>query len=324
MIEESIRRVVTVVVPARNRPDLLQVCLDRLTQQTADPDTYEVLVCDDGSTEDLASVVASFEGRSPVVRLLRQQPQGPAAARNLGVRRSRGTVVVFVDSDVIPDPAFLRSLCEALARNPPWLAAEARVEAIGGDDSPLWDAPTAHGGAYPSGAIAYRRDVLVAAGGFDEAFTMPACEDVELAARVLPKGPIGYVPEAVVYHPRRRITFRTCWRWRTFWWFTAILAGRYGFLGWPTRLTRFPRLRTAQAAVVNLPAGRVLEALPWLWRSPKVGTVALVHAMFDVVCGLAALPEIVLKPFPERKNYLMQPGAREVASLPDGKAETLG
>lgn len=304
MPDSSVRSKITVIVPARDRPDLLAACLDRLVRQTMDSAAYEVVVCDDGSAVNLAHVVAQHNGCMPAVRLLQQSAKGPAAARNLGVRGAVGPVLVFVDSDILVDREFVRKLCEALDSHPNWVGAEARVEAIDGEDNPLWDAPVGRGGAYGSGAIAFRRSTLVAAGGFDEAFSMPACEDVELATRILGIGPIGYVPEAVAYHPRRRVTFRTCWRWRKFWRFTMILAVRHGFLAWPGKRTRFPRLRTALAAVVTLPAGRCLEALTWMWRSPRVGGLALAHSLFDVVCGVAALPQILFGRIPERKAYL--------------------
>jgi len=297
----------TVVVPARGRGDMLARCLDALARQEAPGGKLEVVVCDDGSREDLEPIV-SRNGRSEIrFTMKRQGPRGPAAARNLGLKHSLAPVVIFLDSDVIPKPGFVAALCRELDRNPGWQGAEPRLEAVGGEDNPLWDAPYSSGGRYLSAAIAYRREALLAVGGFDEAFTLAACEDIELAARVMKLGPIRYVPEAVAEHPRRPVTLRTIWRWRRFWWFTAIVAARYGFLAWPEKPTRFPRLRTAVAAVVTLPAGRARAALRWLRRSPRIGAVALAHAVFDVACGIIALPEILFRPFPQRRDYLRQP-----------------
>lgn len=312
---------VTVVVPVRNRSDLLRPCLDCLTKQDLDGNLFEVVVCDDGSTEDIAAAIADFQSGPIGVRLLKQPPRGPAAARNLGIRGSQSPILVFVDSDVRPHVESVRRLVEALENNPPWCGAEATVEPIEGEDDPLWDAPTAHGGRYLTAGIAYRRSALEQAGGFDEAFRLPACEDVELAVRVLHVGEIGYVPEALILHPRRRITLRARWRWRLFWRYTVWLAARYGFLAWPGKPTRFPRMRTALAAIVTLPLGRALDAVGCLPSSPSVGIRALGHAAFDVLCGLAALPDILFCRVPERPGYLQddaddQPNACQPALKP--------
>jgi GT2 family glycosyltransferase len=294
----------TIVVPVRNRSDLLRECLDGLMKQDLVGELFDVLVCDDGSTEDISAVIADFQSGPVGVRLLSQPPLGPAAARNLGIRNSHSPTLVFIDSDVRPHPEAVRRLVEALERNPRWCGAEATVEPTEGEDSPLWDAPTARGGRYLTAGIAYRRSALEQAGGFDEAFRLPACEDVELAVRVLQAGEIGYVPEAMILHPRRRITLNARWRWRLFWRYTVWLAARYGFLAWPGKRTRFPRLRTALAAVATLPLGRAIAAVGRLPSSPSVGLRALAHAGFDIVCGMAALPDIVLCRVPERRDYL--------------------
>ena len=87
------------------------------------------------------------------------------------------------------------------------------MEPIGGSAGPLWDAPVCeNGGVFLTAAIAYRRDLLLKVGGLDESFLRAACEDVDLAARLLPYGQIGFVPAAKVQHPRRRKTFAMYWK----------------------------------------------------------------------------------------------------------------
>jgi GT2 family glycosyltransferase len=295
---------VAVVIPARNRPDLLEKCLESLACQTLPEGISEILVCDDGSSEDLTSVVETFRSRLPGIRLIKQQPKGPAAARNMGFRSSHADIFVTVDSDVTCAEGFLQNLVEALRRNPDWVAAEGSVLPVG-DRGPLFDAPVNNGGTYGTGASAYRASALIEAGGLDEAFPFPACEDAELAERLLRLGPYGYVPDAIVYHPTRRVTWRMQWRSRKYWRYVMILAKRYGFLAFPGRPAGpLPRLRVALAAVVTLPGGRLLEAVRHAANNPREGLAACAAALFDIICGLAALPEIIFSPVPERKNYL--------------------
>lgn len=296
----------TVVVPVRNRPELLAQALARLVDQDLPPADYEIVVCDDGSTEDIASVVHGFATAAVPLRLETQPPLGPAAARNLGVRASSAPIVVFVDSDVQVDRSMLRLLLDSLDEHPDWQGAEAALHPSGGETGVLWDAPASmEGGRYHTAAIAYRRSVLLAVGGFDETFKLPACEDVEIAVRVLQHGPIGFVPEATARHPRRRVTGATHWKWRRHWRYETILAVRYGILAFPgKRCGPLPRLRVAWAAVVTLPAGRFLAALRAMAKAPADGLAAGAFALFDVLCGLCALPSIILAAPPERRDYL--------------------
>lgn len=297
----------TVVVPVRNRPDLLNKALQSLAKQRLNNGDFELIVCDDGSTDDVGSVVARFDDEErPKMSLLTLQPSGPGAARNAGIRAAVGDIVVFVDSDVEVSPDFLESLVTALEKKPDWAGAEGRLVPIGGEEGLLWDAPASEeGGRYHTAAIAYRRDILKAVGGFDETFKLPACEDVELAVRVLQHGRIGFVREAVAYHPRRRVTATTHLKWRHHWRYETILAVRYGILAFPTHsVGRFPRSRVLLSALVTLPGGRGLNAIKQVFRSPRDAGLAAWYALVDVACGFSAVPDILFAEIPERKDYL--------------------
>ncbi len=295
---------VSVVIPVHNRLELLEGSLSALASQDYPREAFEVLICDDGSAEDLRPVVGKFQNLLNHLRWIRHSNKGPAAARNLGIRESVAPSIVFLDSDILPDPGLIRVLSQALNENPEWMGAEAKLESIG-EEGPLWEGPTClQGGRYHTAAIAYRREALIMAGGFDETFKLPACEDVDLAARILAKGPIHFVPDAVARHPRRRITWKTHWGWRHHWKYMMILAKRYGFLGFPeVPAGRFPRLRVAWAAVATLPAGRFIKTWKTFGRNPKESLIALFQAIFDVLCGLWALPDIFCQPVPDRADH---------------------
>lgn len=296
---------VAIIIPVRNRAALLEKCLASLASQTFPLNQIEVVVCDDASEEDIERVVPQFRPCFHMIQSLRQpQPKGPAAARNLGVSGSTAPYLIFLDSDTLADPSLVETLAAALDENPTRMGAEARIEPTG-KEGPLWDSPVCHqGGRFHSAAIAYRREALVASGGFDETFRLPACEDVDLAMRVLEHGPIYFVSKAVVRHPTRRVTFGTHWRWRYYWKYGLILAKRYGFLTFPdSPVGNFPRLAVARAALVTLPAGRLLKAWKSLGRNPKDGLTAALHAIFDTFCGLCALPDIFFSPIPGRPDH---------------------
>lgn len=298
---------VAVIIPVRNRPDFLRNCLSSLVTQNFPIKQCEVIVCDDHSEADLGPVIEMFRAHLPKLKLLKQHEQrGPAAARNMGFRSSSVGMFVCLDSDIVCEPYFLKELLEPLKKNPHWVGAEAALIPCAGQPSPLWDAPVCdRGRRYHTAAIAYRRDAVFRAGGFDETFKLAACEDVDLAARLFEQGTIGFASEAKAIHPPRRVTLHTHWQWRRSWKYITILAKRYGFLAFPGRPAgRLPRIRVAVAAVITLPLGRFLEACKHTKRNFREGILAGLYALFDVICGLTALPAIFFSNVPPRRNYL--------------------
>src|SRR5687768_14974485 len=84
---------ISVVIPCYNRARFLPEAVETVLDQTY-PNS-EIVVVDDGSTDNTAEVVKGY----PRVRYLRQHQQGPSAARNTGLRACRGQYVVFLDAD---------------------------------------------------------------------------------------------------------------------------------------------------------------------------------------------------------------------------------
>ena len=98
-------KALSIIIPTFNRCAILQRALEALLRQDTGPDEYEIIVVDDGSSDDTGQVVSALKTESPVgVRYLYQENQGPGAARNYGLREATGTIVLFVDDDVIAVP----------------------------------------------------------------------------------------------------------------------------------------------------------------------------------------------------------------------------
>jgi glycosyltransferase involved in cell wall biosynthesis len=184
---------VSVVIPVYNSPRTLERCLDAVCAQLGPSD--EVIVVDDGSTDDLRSVASRF--RVTLVRLDRQS--GAAAARNRGADRATRPVLLFVDADIVLHP-------DALVRGRAHFVASSVDGVIGSyDDTP--EARTlisqfknlahhyfhqrAEGrvASFWSGCGFIKRELFLAAGGFDEQrFSRPSIEDVELGWRLTDRG----------------------------------------------------------------------------------------------------------------------------------------
>jgi len=94
---------ISVIIPVYNEEELIGECLKSLLNQTLKPE--EIIIIDDGSTDKTRQIIRKYK-----VKLLQQNHQGPGPARNLGVKSSKGDIVVFVDADMTFDREFLRKL----------------------------------------------------------------------------------------------------------------------------------------------------------------------------------------------------------------------
>jgi len=199
---------VSVVVCSYNGAQTLASCLDSLMR--LDYPDYEVILVDDGSTDDTPAIAAEF----PQVVYHRQDNHGLSVARNVGARLASGEVVAYTDSDCVVDEHWLTYLIEAMR--------DQQVEAIGGPNitppSDGWVAKCVaaspgnpshvmlddrHAEHVPGCNMAFRRATLLGLGGFDAQFRQ-AGDDVDLCWRMLDAGlPIGYASGAMVWHHRR-------------------------------------------------------------------------------------------------------------------------
>jgi GT2 family glycosyltransferase len=198
---------VSVLVCTYNGSATLDECLEGVGRLRY-PD-YQVIVVDDGSTDDSAAIA-----RRHLVRLIRTENRGLSAARNTALAAATGVVVAYIDDDACPDPDWLSYLVAALAdgthagvggpnlRVPgDGLSAEAVASAPGGPTHVLLSDTVAE--HIPGCNMAFRRDQLTAIGGFDPRFRV-AGDDVDVCWRVQARGwTLGFHPAAVVWHHRR-------------------------------------------------------------------------------------------------------------------------
>jgi GT2 family glycosyltransferase len=110
---------VSVVVPTWNRAPLLADCLASLRAQDYPHDRFELIVVDDGSTDETATVVRRFQnGLAPEVHAIQLQHGGLNVARNAGIAAAKGDPICFVDDDVDVPPGWLQAVVEGVIRYP--------------------------------------------------------------------------------------------------------------------------------------------------------------------------------------------------------------
>ena len=199
---------ISVVICAYNATSTLDECLRHAC--SLDYPKLEVIVVDDGSTDDTAAIAERY----PRVRLLRIPHAGLAVARNEGFAAATGELIAYLDSDAFPTPEWPYYL--ALGLDGP------RVGGVGGPNvPPPQDPPGAHRVARAPGGplhvlisddraehvpgcnMAFWKDVLHQIGGFDPIYTA-AGDDVDLCWRILDtEWEIAFHPAALVWHHRR-------------------------------------------------------------------------------------------------------------------------
>lgn len=198
----------SIIIPTYNRQPILEKCLNALEhQQLQDQHRYEIVLVDDGSTD--GTVEWLQDQPFPHLRLFCQNHQGPAAARNLGIKQAQGDIIVFIDSDLVVTELFLQAHADALTQGEqtlgqPRLFTYGRVINTCNFENPTAEPfkVTDFSAAYfATGNVAIARVWLEKAGGFDPRFQLYGWEDLELGVRLKQFGlKLIKVPEAVGYH----------------------------------------------------------------------------------------------------------------------------
>lgn len=199
----------TVVVPTRDRPQLLNRCIASLVLQRFDPARFEIIVVDDGPSDATREVVVGWAahtaGAGPQITYIPSMgPYGPAAARNHGWRAARSAIIAFTDDDTIARTDWLRNGVRAF---------EDGVDAVCGRVvMPLSHTPTDYEldaknletAEFVTANCFCRKQVLEDLGGFDERFRFAWREDSDLHFRLLDyQANIVHEPRAVMMHPIR-------------------------------------------------------------------------------------------------------------------------
>ena len=251
---------ISIIIPTHNKCEDVQRCLSEVLAHAATHGDAEVIVIDDGSTDGTEARLRDSEGVP--FTYCRLPGNGPARARNEGIARAQGDIVIMVDDDAIPQPAWLDAILAPFS-DTEVVGVEGKVVPVGGQGwGPLGTSPrNLSGGVYLTCNIAYRRDALLAVGGFDEGFPFPAFEDTDLAMQMKKLGRIAWAPDALVHHPRRKWSFRRAIYEIRFNEALTRFALRYRCLGWTDRPARSPFLAVAYSAVIALPLGRTLRGL---------------------------------------------------------------
>lgn len=209
-------RFVSIVIPAYNNSKSLVKTIESIFRQSYPKDKFEIIVVDDGSTDDTKECIEKFQRLGICsLRYFYQKRRGPAAARNTGIKNAQGDLIVFTDSDCITSDSWLSEITSGYDDD--------RVAGVGGsiktilgnsivsrycayvkmNDKPRIDKT---GIVYLITANAsFSKGCLDSINGFDERYTFPGGEDPDLCCRLRRMGYyFKYNSRAIVYNRHKK------------------------------------------------------------------------------------------------------------------------
>ncbi|WFU85611.1 glycosyltransferase [Bradyrhizobium sp. CIAT3101] len=199
--------VVSVVIPAKNAAAYIG---ETIASALAQADVAEVIVVDDGSTDDTVAIVQAI--RDPRLRLIKNDASGVSAARNLGARGARGDWLMFLDADDRLRPDAVTTLLTAATTAPRAVLVYGDYNTIDSAGRPIGRRGLLKGRQKPSGNVLERlaagnfivnggimlvhSDAFRATGGFD--ISLRYCEDWHCWCRLAALGEFAYVPKLLL------------------------------------------------------------------------------------------------------------------------------
>ncbi len=256
----------SVVVPAYQAADVIGNCVKALKAQSIPCERYEIIVVDDGSTDETAAAAR----HACADRVLVIPHQGRSAARNAGIEAAQGEIILFTDADCEPAPDWIEQITQPFldpdiagtkgvyrTRQKELVARFAQLEY---EDKYIRMARRDRIDFVDTYSAAYRRNILLANDGFDPHLEVD--EDQELSFRLARKGyQMVFAPQAAVYH-RHVTSVREYWR-RKFeigYWKALLLSWH------PERTIRdshTPQILKMQIVLLGLLGILVVPALFW-------------------------------------------------------------
>tara|TARA_Y100001970_G_scaffold209506_1_gene255442 strand:+ start:4652 stop:5677 length:1026 start_codon:yes stop_codon:yes gene_type:complete len=214
---------ISIVTPSYNRAGEINLLINSICQQKFNLDLIELIISDDGSTDNTEQIVKKWEQKTGFeIKYIKQKNQGPGKARNNGMIHSEGDLILFIDSDCEADPYWVKNIYDCFLKE--------NFDACGGPDGAKEDFSLLQksidfsmtsffttGGMrghsknmiakfYPrTHNMGLKRKVYEKIGGFGD---LRHGQDIEYSNRIRLSGAkICFIPNALVYH-RRRTTIR--------------------------------------------------------------------------------------------------------------------
>ena len=199
---------ISVIMPCYNEAERLNQSVCSVYEQSFSD--LELIVVDDGSSDDSLSVLEKLSKQYTSLRYFSQKNKGAGPARNRGLKEARGEMIAFLDADDSWHPDCLKKLHEKLTETKDTVIAYCGWQNIGLDENrckpfipPNYEQPEKietllRGCRWPIHAALTRSDAMQKVGGFDETWT--SCMDYDLWLRIASFNKIALVPEVLAFY----------------------------------------------------------------------------------------------------------------------------
>ncbi len=197
---------ISVIIPVHNEEKDISLCLKSLNEQSFKD--FEIIVVDDGSTDNTLGVVKEFSK----VGIIKGQHKGPGFSRNLGARAAKGEILVFIDADMTFDKDYLKNLASPIIKNPKVIGTTHELEIVK-NTSNIWSRCWGKIRVSKEEAKdikvfrAIRKDIFLKLGGFDPKYGYADDQSLWFNHKVRPV----VAKNAVCYH-RNPETLRSVYR----------------------------------------------------------------------------------------------------------------
>jgi glycosyltransferase involved in cell wall biosynthesis len=207
---------ISIIIPIRNQKDSLMAALNSFRRQIRHSRAFEIIICDDGSTDGVGDIIKRMRFPIYFKYFANNPPLGRAANRNLGVERSSGQHLIFIDGDMLPAPGFVDAILSDIGpeivrlgdvKPPP----EEKLDSFEkylysrGRYSQGFDTTNVPARMFTSNNFYIHRQLFYKVGGFDPAFRGWGGEDIDFGLRLEALNiPIKLAQEAITFHYHKR------------------------------------------------------------------------------------------------------------------------
>ncbi len=193
---------ISVVIPTHNRREILKKSVESFYDQSFPDKEFELVVIDDHSTDGTSEMIA---GLSPSFDLIydKSDKRGPARARNIGIQKARGEIILFIDSDIVAHPDLLKEHMRIHEQKRDVIVHGEVINTPNFENprSEKWKITDYSQAFFATGNSSVSKKSLMEVGLFDETFFEYGWEDLELGLRLKKKGLKAVKnPQAIGYH----------------------------------------------------------------------------------------------------------------------------
>ncbi|MBZ9577966.1 glycosyltransferase [Patescibacteria group bacterium] len=189
----------SIIIPAYNRKETLKRCLLSLDEQDYSKDKYEIIIVDDGSSDDIPQMIDALMQKYKNLRYIQQLHKGPACARNLGIKEAKGKIIGFTDDDCTLDRDWVKLMVESHKKNPEIITVGGLTETPYKKTSIMVGQFLSNGAIqtnlnkkkeiifFPTCNVSFKRRIFDKY-TFNERFSLPGGEDLEFFWRLFKHG----------------------------------------------------------------------------------------------------------------------------------------